>query len=382
VARASVKSKKSSTAPFAPRVLQAAIAIAIIGGFLFIKPYFGAILFSALIAFIFNPVYKALLRKTRKSGLAIAITLVVAVLSVVIPCIFIVTVTVAQVNSIVSKYQSGSLSVGPAQLQETVDRGVDRANAVVSAAPGGEQLHIDKQKVEGGLKNALVDGLKFLAQTLTNVGLAFFSLISTFILSIFLISSMLRYQDELIDLLKRISPFDNSINDLYLKRAGLMTKGMVKGQFIIASVQGFASAFSLWIVGVDYFWFLFVFLSFLSFIPLGAGIITIPIGFVFILTGHFWQGAFIILWHMFVVSSIDNILRPHLVDKDARLNTALMLLAVFSGIAVFGAAGVVYGPVIMILIVTTIYVYAEFNKSAERISLPGKKLVSGKPTPK
>jgi predicted PurR-regulated permease PerM len=193
---------------------------------------------------------------------------------------------------------------------------------------------------------------------------------------------MLRYQDELIDLLKRISPFDNSINDLYLKRAGLMTKGMVKGQFIIASVQGFASAFSLWIVGVDYFWFLFVFLSFLSFIPLGAGIITIPIGFVFILTGHFWQGAFIILWHMFVVSSIDNILRPHLVDKDARLNTALMLLAVFSGIAVFGAAGVVYGPVIMILIVTTIYVYAEFNKSAERISLPGKKLVSGKPTPK
>jgi predicted PurR-regulated permease PerM len=367
-------SNKITSAAFQlPRALQAAVAIAIVGGFLFIKPYFGAILFSALIAFIFNPVYKAVLRKTRKSGLAIATTLVVAMLSVVIPCIFIVTVTVAQVNSIVSKYQSGSLSVGPAQLQEIVDRGVDRANAVVSAAPGGEQLHIDKQKVEGGLKNALVDGLKFLAQTLTNVGLAFFGLISTFILSIFLIASMLRYQDELIDLLKRISPFDNSINDLYLKRAGLMTKGMVKGQFIIASVQGFASAFSLWIVGVDYFWFLFVFLSFLSFIPLGAGIITIPIGIVFILTGHFWQGAFIILWHMFVVSSIDNILRPHLVDKDARLNTALMLLAVFSGIAVFGAAGVVYGPVLMILIVTTIYIYAQYNEGVERVGLSNKK---------
>ena len=148
-----------------------------------------------------------------------------------------------------------------------------------------------------------------------------------------------------------------------------MTKAMVKGQFIIAACQGFASALSLWLVGVNYFGFFFIFLTFLSFIPLGAGIITIPIGVVFILTGHFWQGAFIIVWHMFVVSMIDNILRPHLVSPNTRLNTALMLLAVFAGMATFGFLGVVYGPVIMILLVTTIKIYAEYNSQRNRVGL-------------
>jgi predicted PurR-regulated permease PerM len=371
VAKRVDKNKAGASQQF-PRTLQALVILSIVAGFLFIRPYIGTILFSALIAFIFNPVYKKVFKLTGRVTLAIASTLIAATLAVVIPCIFIVSITISQVNSLVNKYNNEAISVGPAQIQEVVDRGVDRINDVAKALPGGEKVQVDKEKVKQGLKDAVVNGLKFLAETLTNVGQAFFGLISTSILAIFLIISMLRYQDELIGLLKQLSPFDDSINDLYLRRVGLMTKGMVKGQFIIAITQGFASAGSLWLVGLDFFWFFFVFLSFLSFIPLGAGIITIPMGAVLILSGHFWQGAFIIVWHLLVISNIDNVLRPRLVNKDVRLDTALTMLAVFSGIAMFGAVGVVYGPVVMILIVTSIYVYAEFNKSAKRISLPHK----------
>jgi hypothetical protein len=42
-----------------------------------------------------------------------------------------------------------------------------------------------------------------------------------------------------------------------------------------------------------------------------------------------------------------------------------MLLSVFSGIAMFGFFGIVLGPVLMIMIVTTIAVYLEVYKGVE-----------------
>lgn len=67
-----------------------------------------------------------------------------------------------------------------------------------------------------------------------------------------------------------------------------------------------------------------------------------------------------------MVTNIDNVLRPILVPRDARLNSALMLLSVFAGITMFGPWGIIIiGPVLMILIVTTIDVYLAVYKGVE-----------------
>ena len=63
-----------------------------------------------------------------------------------------------------------------------------------------------------------------------------------------------------------------------------------------------------------------------------------------------------------MVTNIDNLLRPILVPREARLDSALMLLAVFAGLTMFGAWGIVIGPVLMIVIVTTISVYLAVYK--------------------
>ena len=103
-------------------------------------------------------------------------------------------------------------------------------------------------------------------------------------------------------------------------------------------------------------------MSALSVIPLGSGIITIPFGIGMILFGNVFGGVFVILFHLIVVTNIDNFLRPILVPREARLDSALMLLSVFAGIGMFGAFGIVIGPVLMIVIVTTISVYLAVYK--------------------
>lgn len=366
--------------PF-PRALQLATILLVVAGFFFIRPYLGAILFSALISFIFLPVYKALLRKTKKPGLSVATTICVAIASLIIPFAILATVTLGQVNSLIQQYQTSGLTLDSTQIQSVIDTGTERIESILHAVPGGDTIRIDKTALTENIKNAVVSGLHLLAKHLANFGFAFFGFVGTFILAIFLVSAMLRYHEELITLLKKISPFDDSVNNLYLHKVKLMSSAMVKGQFLIAIAQGAASTLSLWIIGFDYLGFFFMLLTFLSFIPLGGGIITMPIGVVLIFTGHVWQGIFLILWHMLVVSFIDNIMRPYLVPKAARLNTALMLLAVFSGIAVFGFFGIVYGPVFMICLVTTIALYAEYNAKRQRIGLLADSELHPKPEP-
>lgn len=349
-----------------PKNVQLTMAVAFVAGLFFIRPYFSTILFSALIAFIFNPVYKATLRHSKRQGLALTVTILAALLSFILPLLLVVSITISQASSLVSKFDNGSANVGPAQVQTVVDRGTDRVNKIVQSLPGGENFQVDKQKARDNLKKYAGELAQNLINVIKQAGGAFFGLISTSILALFLIMGMLRYQTKLLGFVKDLSPFHEQVTDLYLSRTAAMTKAMVKGQLIIATAQGFASAGSLWIVGLGYFWFFFVVLTFLSFIPLGAGIITIPIGVVLMLTGHVVPGLFVILFHILGVSNIDNLLRPRLVPKNARLNSALTLLSVFSGLALFGAPGVVYGPVIMIVLITTFQMYADYNRQVEK----------------
>ena len=346
---------------------------------IFVWPYISVVLMSALIAFAFNPVYKYLLKKTKSSTWSVIFALIVATLTVIIPITFILLVTIGQVNQIIDDFNSGNLEVGIVDVETVVDQSVERINSVLTLLPGGDAPQVSKEEAANTVKDIGTKLLNGLASLIKSAGTAIFGFISTFILSIFLIIGMWKNQDSLIGFAKKLSPFDNSINNLYLNRASAMTVAMIKGQFIIAAVQGTLSAFSLWLMGIDYFWFFLTILVFLSFIPLGGGILTIPIGIILIFTGNFWQGVFIILWHMLVVSSIDNILRPSLVPEAARLNSALLLLAVFSGMAIFGAPGVVFGPVIMILLVSTLEIYSHYNEGRTRPKLIGKMKSSSTP---
>ena len=145
-----------------------------------------------------------------------------------------------------------------------------------------------------------------------------------------------------------------------------MTKAMVRGQFLIATAQGFTNASLIYLAGLhEAFFFLLLILVALSFIPLGGGILAIPIGVVMILTGNFIGGIIVIAGHLLIVTNIDNVLRPHLVPPEAKLDSALMILSVFSGIALLGFLGIIVGPVIMITIVTTIRVYLEVYRNIE-----------------
>jgi predicted PurR-regulated permease PerM len=183
------------------------------------------------------------------------------------------------------------------------------------------------------------------------------------VLFLYVFISLLSNHERVQMLIRQLNPLGEEVTDLYLAKMGAMVKGTVRGQFVIALAQGLSGALSIYIAGLHEGFFIFaILLTALSMIPLGGGIISIPLGIGMMLFDNMFGGLFVIAFHLLIVTNIDNVLRPILVPKQAKLDSALMLLAVFAGISMFGFWGLIIGPVIMIVIVTTISVYLSVYK--------------------
>lgn len=337
------------------RILSFILLVAFVFGIYFLRDYISLIALGAIVAFIFNPVYKRLVKLFRgRTGWAAVLTFLISIVVLIVPLAIILSITADQALKIANDIRQAVVS-----NDNFVQNVINAVNGGIDKLPSDAIQHIDP----GQIINWLKDNASLIIKTTTSFLISFAGGIPMFltqaIIYIFIFISFLKNQNKIVDTIRKLNPFKQEVVDLYLARTKAMTTAMVKGQFIIAISQGLISATSLVVVGYEYFIFWFVFLTFLSFIPLGAGIITIPMGIILLLTGDIWQGTLLIATHLIIVTNIDNVLRPRFVPKTARLDPALTIISVFAGIAMFGFLGIVIGPVLMILIVTTIQVYID-----------------------
>lgn len=344
------------------KALLVATVAAVIAGFLLLNVYLMLVIFSAIVVILFNPVYKWLLSKKFSKSSAATLTTLTSLLVVIIPVIIVGAISLVQIDRLVSSISTESYNLDSA----SVNKVIDRANETF------EEIGVSLRVSTDGIAEAISKGAqqfgKILLEGLFNSITGFFAFLTAAIIYLYVFISMLTKQDKIIDTIKKLNPLGEDISDLYMKRISAMTKATVRGQLVIAVLQGTVSAAGLTLAGIDGLFFFFcILLTLMSVIPLGAGILTIPIGVIMIATGNFWQGILVIANHLLIVTNIDNILRPQLVPKEAKLDPALMILAVFSGLSVFGFIGIVLGPVIMIVILTTIQMYLEVFKDTDSI---------------
>ena len=345
------------------RTLGIATALAVLGGIYFLRGYFLLIAFAAIVAFTFNPVYKRLVRRGKSPGAAASITFLVSVLAFLIPITIVIAVSVHQILAIVHEISQSNYNTNVNDLLKHL---VDTINRTLASLHISHKVTVDD--ITSGLSHALSSIQSSLLSTITSSVSGFFAFFSLAIIYIYVFLSMLTKQDVLLKTVHRLNPLGDEISRLYTGRMAAMTKSMVRGQFIIAMAQGLTDALLLYFAGMhSTFFFFFLVLTILSIIPLGGGIIALPIGVVMLFTGNVAGGLLIIIGHLIIVTNIDNVLRPRLVPREARLDPALTLLAVFSGLKFFGFLGIILGPVLMILLVTTIQVYMEVYHNIDSV---------------
>lgn len=338
--------------------------VALVFGVWFVAPYLGVIALAALMAFLFYGTFERLNRKMRAGGAA-TLTFLFSLTIVVVPIILVAIFTVFQLGNLVNDITNsfgGDIGALPVALQSAIE-GVNS----LAAQLGADSQLITSQGILEFIKNTLPGLLSGIAAFFTSfVGSIPMGIIMT-IMYIFLFYEFLVYGKKIVSSIVALSPFQPEVTRMYLARVGLMANAMAKGQLVMAVIIGALEAavlgffFNAW----DYFVLMTVAFSFFNLIPLGAGIIAYPLIILGMLLGAFWPGIGALIL-ISIVSNLESFLRPKFIPKSITLTNGLTMLAAFSGIALYGLLGVVYGPIIMIIIVTSIQMYLDYYQELPR----------------
>jgi len=142
-----------------------------------------------------------------------------------------------------------------------------------------------------------------------------------------------------------------------------IARQLVLGYVIVALAEAVAAfvIFSIFkIPGVMVFAAL---IFFFSFIPLlGPSFIYIPLGLVQIFDGNLWRGILLMVISSGFISSIENILRPLILRDRIQLHPLIIFFAILGGIGLFGANGIILGPMVIILFLTVFDLFLTEHK--------------------
>jgi predicted PurR-regulated permease PerM len=150
-------------------------------------------------------------------------------------------------------------------------------------------------------------------------------------------------------------PLSNREVDDVFAFVASMIRATVFGNILTSIAQGTLGGLMFWILGIPApaLWALVMF--FTSLVPsLGAPVVWVPAAAMLAAQGHWGKAVILTAWGALAVGTIDNILYPILVGREIRLHTLAVFLAVVGGLFVFGASGLVLGPVALALMLALI----------------------------
>lgn len=180
------------------------------------------------------------------------------------------------------------------------------------------------------------------------------------IITFFCMFYFFRDGDKFLKYLEEISPLQKEHEQRLFDNFIRTSRATVKGTILIGLLQGSLGALTLLFFGIKT-WILWGFIMIIcAIIPVvGAWVVLVPISIFMMLTGHLWQGVAIFLISTIIISNIDNLVRPYLVGKDAKMHDLIIFFSTIGGIGVFGIMGFVIGPVIAALFLALLTIYKD-----------------------
>ncbi|MBI4656318.1 MAG: AI-2E family transporter [Elusimicrobia bacterium] len=181
---------------------------------------------------------------------------------------------------------------------------------------------------------------------------------------VFTLFLFFRSGEKLLRWLIDMIPMDYEYKYKIANQLYITTIAVVRGILLTALIQGAAATIGYVIAGLPAPVLLGMLTAFAALIPYGgATLVWLPTGIVLLMTQNTEWGIFILLWGMLIVSLIDNIVRPMLIGKQAKLPFFLLFLAIFGGMRAYGPIGIFLGPLLVSCVITFLQIYRQQTKT-------------------
>ena len=321
-------------------------------------PFFGAILWALIAGILFEPLNRRVLaRFPGHPNLAALLTLLVIVAMVILPAITIGIFLLQEATAIYARIEGGQIDVGGyfRQVQALLP---DWAISILRRL-GLSNIGAIREKIADGV----ADSFQVLAAQTVVIGQRTFGFLVGLGVMLYLIFFFLRDGDALVDKLRGSIPLHPAQRNALIAKFVTVIRATVKGS-IVAILQGAVGGVVFWSLGIHGALLWGVLMGFLSLLPaVGTGLVWVPVAIYLLVTGSIWQGVVLVFCGFFVIGLIDNILRPILVGRDARMPDYIVLVSTLGGIELFGLNGIVIGPVIAALFMAVWEIVAAGRRS-------------------
>lgn len=319
----------------------AAAFILVAGCFMVLRPFLTATLLAAVVCVSTWPFYVRLLHGMKGRQNVAALTMTLSLVLVVILPLALVAYSLA--DNVTAFYDLIKQAIGagppepPVWLKQVPLVGASADEYWHRIASSPEELDaLEKRLLEPTKKFLLAGGL-LLGQGVMEMSLAAFV-------------SFFFYRDGAALVRFLGTATDRVVGAQAGKVLGIVngtTQSVMYGLLGTALAQGFVAAVGFAIAGVPAALLLGVVTFLLSLVPVGPPLIWGSVAAWLFYQGDTGWGIFMLLWGFFLISSVDNVVKPLLISRSSNLPFILVLFGVMGGVIAFGFVGIFIGPTLL-----------------------------------
>jgi predicted PurR-regulated permease PerM len=332
--------------------------------FLIISPFLRAITWSAIFAILVYPFYAWLLNLLRgRATLASLIVVVFIALLVIAPGIELASFLAEEAVQLVQSVRSLFSDEGVAEWQQKpwiqqimglwnlisfrlMDLKINWKEALLQGAQVSSGFVV--LQVRGVAQNVLLFTVNFVIVLVT---LFFF----------------LRDGADFCYRIRRLLPMDHEHQERLFQNIVDAIYAVVHGSLVVAMVQGLLAGLAYWALGVPFAVLWGVVTGFTALLPVGGStLVSVPVCIYLFLEGQTIKAVALVVWSLGIVGTIDNILKPLLIGNRLGLPVLFLFFGILGGLALFGALGIILGPVLFALLRVLLDLYIEEYGSPER----------------
>jgi len=304
-----------------------------------IFPFFHILVLSAIMAYIMYPMYKK-------------IDMYVPRYAAIISCIFLISLFTLPLLLLLQSLVQESISI------------INIVRSLISRNQSTECTNFLCEQTQLLLQQTGVN--QYIQGTLDNMANVLIQQTSVFLgnlpeillqIVIFFFAFYYAIKDgkNITKFIDRASKQIQSVFTVHLRHMDSVMRAILFGYFLVALVQGVIALVGYIVLGIENAFFWAALTSIFALIPIiGTAIVWFPLSVMQIIEGVgandlgvIVKGVILLLYGLFIISTIDNFIRPGIIAARVNVHPLTIFLGILGGIKILGPAGFIIGPVIL-----------------------------------
>jgi predicted PurR-regulated permease PerM len=318
-----------------------------------LKPFFPALAWAAILATVFYPVYEWIQRFLHRRELASAACCVLLTVAIILP---VISLLFLMASESVKAYKS---------LEGVVGSGVPAKIAAIHNSSAYQHLEdylqglgLPEPDLGATAMRAVQAASRFLVEHSAAVVSGFMNFIVQLFVMLFGLYYLFLRGPQLLRDLRNLIPFRPEYEEQIMQKFTGVVHATFTGSLAVALVQGALGGLGFMVFGISSPLLWGATMALMSLLPVvGTAVIWGPVVIFYLVAGSAVKGLLMLVVFGIAVGSVDNILKPLLIQRGMEIHTFWVFVSVIGGLAVFGFLGLVLGPFLFTILIFLLEIF-------------------------